>query len=111
MAFPAEALRARVSTLYRAVGLPEADAALVADTLVRADLWGHSSHGVMRAPWYLERVRQGVMRPVTDAVRLVDAGAIALVDGREGVGQVIARDAMLDAVARARRHGVGVVSV
>lgn len=111
MAFPAEALRARVSTLYRAVGLPEADAALVADTLVRADLWGHSSHGVMRAPWYLERVRQGVMRPVTDAVRLVDAGAIALVDGREGVGQVIARDAMLDAVARAKRHGVGVVSV
>ena len=41
----------------------------------------------------------------------MDAGAIAVVDGREGVGQVIARDAMLDAVARAQRHGVGVVSV
>lgn len=36
MAFPAEALRARVSTLYRAVGLPETDAALVAGTLARA---------------------------------------------------------------------------
>lgn len=111
MPISADALRGRVSALYRAVGLPDADAALVADTLVRADLWGHSSHGVLRAPWYLERVRKGVMKPVTEVARVVDAGAIAVVDGREGVGQVIARDAMLDAVARAKRHGVGVVSV
>jgi LDH2 family malate/lactate/ureidoglycolate dehydrogenase len=106
-----ETLRERVTVLYRAVGLPEEHAALVAETLVRADMWGHSSHGVMRAPWYLDRVRNGVMKPVTDSVRVVDSGAIAVVDGREGVGQVIARDAMLDAVARAKRHGVGVVSV
>lgn len=106
-----DTLRERVAALYRVVGLPEEHAALVADTLVRADMWGHSSHGVMRAPWYLDRVRNGVMKPVTDAVRVVDSGAIAVVDGREGVGQVIARDAMLDAVARAKRHGVGVVSV
>lgn len=105
------ALRDRVAALYRAVGLPDEHSALVADTLVRADMWGHSSHGVMRARWYLDRVRNGVMKPVTEAVRVVDAGAIAVVDAREGVGQVIARDAMLDAAARAKRHGVGVVSV
>lgn len=106
-----ETLRDRVAALYRAVGLPDEHAALIADTLVRADMWGHSSHGVMRAPWYLDRVRHGVMKPVTEAVRVVDAGAIAVVDGREGVGQVIARDAMRDAIARAKQHGVGVVSV
>jgi LDH2 family malate/lactate/ureidoglycolate dehydrogenase len=104
-------LRDGVAGLYRAAGLPDEHAMLVADTLVRADMWGHSSHGVMRAPWYLDRVRHGVMKPVTESVRVVDAGAIAVVDGREGVGQAIARDAMLDAVARAKRHGVGVVSV
>ncbi len=111
MNISADTLRERVAALYRAVGLPDEHAALVADTLVRADMWGHSSHGVMRAPWYLDRVRNGVMNPLTEARRVVDAGAIALVDGCEGVGQVIARDAMLDAVARAKRHGVGVVSV
>ena len=100
-----ETLRERDTVLYRAVGLPEEQAALVADTLVRADLWGHSSHGVMRAPWYLDRVRSGAWKPVTAAVRVVDAGAIAVVDGREGVGRVIALDAMLDAVARATRWG------
>lgn len=106
-----DTLRANVAALYRAAGLPDEHAALVADTLVRADMWGHSSHGVMRAPWYLDRVRHGVMKPVTEAVRVVDAGAVAVVDGREGVGQVIARDCMRDAVARAKAHGVGVVSV
>ncbi len=111
MKISADTLRAGVTSLYRAVGLPDDHAALISDTLVRADMWGHSSHGVMRAPWYLDRVRNGVMNPSIEAQRVVDAGAIAVVDGREGVGQVIARDAMLDAVARARRHGVGVVSV
>lgn len=111
MMIAASTLRDRVAALYRAAGLPGEHAALVADTLVRADMWGHSSHGVMRAPWYLDRLRHGVMRPVTQAVPVVDAGAIAVVDGQEGVGQVIARDCMRDAVARARRHGVGVVSV
>jgi LDH2 family malate/lactate/ureidoglycolate dehydrogenase len=107
----AEALRGFVAALYRAAGVPEADAALVADSLVRADLWGHSSHGVMRAPWYLDRIRSGVMVPVTAPEVVVDAGAICVIDGRDGVGQVIAQRAMLDAVARARRHGVGIVSV
>ena len=111
MKISVETLRERVAALYRAVGLRDEHAALVADTLVRADMWGHSSHGGMRAPWYLDRVRNGVMNPSVEALRVVDAGAIAVVDGREGVGQVIARDAMLDAVARAKRHGVGVVCV
>ena len=36
------------AAVYKSVGMPEADARLVADTLVQADLWGHQSHGVLR---------------------------------------------------------------
>jgi LDH2 family malate/lactate/ureidoglycolate dehydrogenase len=106
-----DALRSFVTALYLAAGLPKQDAALVADSLVDADLRGHSSHGVMRAAWYIDRVQSGVMTPVTDPTFVVDAGAIAVMDGHDGVGQVIARSAMMDAVARSRRHGVGIVSV
>jgi len=108
---PAETLRDFVADLYRANGLPAEDAQLVAETLVTADLWGHSSHGVMRAPWYIDRLRSGVMRPVTQPRKLVDAGAIAVLDAEDGVGQVVAVQAMQDAVRRAKAHGVGVVSV
>ncbi|HEY8613729.1 MAG TPA: Ldh family oxidoreductase [Roseomonas sp.] len=106
-----DALRAFITALYAAAGLPDEDAALVADSLVRADLWGHSSHGVLRAAWYIDRVRAGTMKPVTAPEVVVDAGAISVIDGRDGVGQVIAKRAMQDAIGRAKRHGVGIVSV
>ena len=77
-------LRGFVAKLYAAAGVPEEEAGLVADSLVRADLWGHSSHGVMRAPWYLDRIRNGVMTPVTKPETVVDAGAISVIDGRDG---------------------------
>ena len=109
--FAADQLRGFTAALFGAAGVPQDEAALVSDTLVRADLWGHSSHGVMRAPWYLDRLRSGVMAAVTAPETVVDAGAIAVIDGRDGVGQVIAHRAMTDAIVRAKRHGVGIVSV
>ena len=90
------------TAVYADAGLPEAEARLVADTLVQADLWGHQSHGVLRLGWYLDRLRQGVMHPVTTPEIVVDAGAIAVLDGHDGVGQVLAMRATHEAITRAR---------
>ena len=49
------------------LGVPAADAHLLSDSLVTAELWGHSSHGMLRLPWYVERLRSGVMTAVTTA--------------------------------------------
>ena len=43
-------LRALGTAILTELGLPATDAALVADSLVQGDLWGHSSHGVLRLP-------------------------------------------------------------
>ena len=104
-------LRHLVAAVYRSAGVPADDAAFVADTLVQSDLWGHQSHGVLRVGWYYARLRSGAMLPVTAPETVVDSGAIAVIDGHDGVGQVVARHAVEDAVRRARAHGVGVVSV
>jgi LDH2 family malate/lactate/ureidoglycolate dehydrogenase len=100
-----------VATVYASAGVPEQDARLMADSLVQADLWGHQSHGVLRLSWYLERLRNRVMRAVTEPKFLVDAGAVAVIDGDDGVGQVLAAHAMQDAIRRAKVHGVGTVSI
>ena len=50
-----------------AVGVPDDDAALVAHSLVQADRWGHASHGLLRLPWYVDRIRNGAMTAVTAA--------------------------------------------
>src|SRR5689334_25098729 len=90
------------TAVYASAGLPEGDAGLVADTLVQADLWGHQSHGVLRLGWYLDRIRNGVMKPKTTPEFVVDAGAIAVIDGHDGVGHVLAMLATNEAIKRAR---------
>lgn len=104
-------LRDFVKAVYIEAGMPDADAWLCADTLVQADLWGHQSHGVMRLSWYEARLRAGVCTPVAKPEILVDAGALAVIDGHDGMGQVLAAKAVTEAMSRAKEHGIGAVAV
>lgn len=97
--------------VYAAAGMPEADARVVADTLVQADLWGHQSHGVLRLPWYLARLKAGVCAPVARPTLAVDAKAVAVIDGGDAMGQVLNVFAMREAVKRARDFGIAAVAL
>lgn len=98
------------STLVAAKVHPQTSK-LVAETLVCAELWGHQSHGLLRLPWYLERIASGATDREAKQEIVLDGGAIAVMDGHNGIGQDIAHFAMSEAIRRSRVHGVGVVSV
>ncbi|GAA2160027.1 LDH2 family malate/lactate/ureidoglycolate dehydrogenase [Humibacillus xanthopallidus] len=106
-----DTLRALVTELLTARGVPEHDAALLADTLVMAELWGHASHGVLRLPWYAARLASGAMAAVTDVETITDSGAVLVLDGHDGIGQVVTRRAVDLGVERARHHGIAGVAV
>src|SRR3954449_1836239 len=72
---------------------------------------GHQSHGVLRLPWYVDRLQTGAMTARTEPAVLSDTGPLMLLDGRDGIGQVLTEHARQLAVERARSHGVGVVGV
>jgi LDH2 family malate/lactate/ureidoglycolate dehydrogenase len=99
------------ASAYASAGMPTADARLIADTLVQADLWGHQSHGVLRLGWYLARIRSGAMQAVTTPEFVMDGGAVAVIDGHDGVGQVLTAFAANEAIRRAKAHGIGAVGV
>ncbi|HVJ55569.1 MAG TPA: Ldh family oxidoreductase [Aliidongia sp.] len=99
------------AAIYAEAGMPPADARLAADTLVQADLWGHQSHGVMRLPWYVARLKSGVAKPVAEPEYVVDAGAIAVIDGHDGMGQILTARAAKDVIRRAKQHGIGAVAL
>src|SRR4051794_25242389 len=107
----APALAGFATDVLTALDVPRDDAELVADSLVQADLWGHSSHGLLRLPWYAARLRSGAMTARTRPAVLADAGALVLLDGRDGIGQVLTERARTLAMERARAHGVGLVGV
>src|ERR1700761_4325742 len=104
-------LRDFATAVYAAAGMQQPDAHLCADTLVQADLWGHQSHGVMRLSWYAARLKAGVCAAQGTPECVVDAGAIAVIDAHECMGQVAATHAAREAIRRARAHGIGAVGV
>jgi len=104
-------LRDWAAALLAAAGLERAAAELVAETLVDASLRGVDSHGVARLAVYVERLRAGALtaRPRPRVLRR--DGALALLDGDGGPGQVAGVIATDLSVALAREHGVGAVAV
>ena len=109
--YPAAPLLSFATDAFETFGVPAADAALWADTLVRSDLRGHASHGIFRLPWYVRRLQHGVMQPLTALETVRDTAAVMLLDAHDGVGQVAAHAAMDLAIERARIYGIAAVSV
>jgi len=100
-----------ITDIYAGMGVPAAPAAHLADTLVMADLWGHSSHGVMRTFWYGARFASGATRPDTQARVITDTGPLLALDGEDGIGQWITQQAVDLARERAARFGIAAVSI
>lgn len=107
----AEALTRFGTAVLESLGVPTEDAHLLADSLVVAELWGHSSHGMLRLPWYVERLRSGVMTAVTKPEIVMDGGAVTVMDGHHGIGQILSAKAVELGIHRARQHGISAVGV
>ncbi|MEX2650347.1 MAG: Ldh family oxidoreductase [Alphaproteobacteria bacterium] len=107
----AEPLRRTTVSLIRALGAPDDVAERVARLLVKADLWGVHSHGVRAIPMlYAGFVKSGAIKPTARPVVAREAVASAAVDGRHAFGQIVATFAMEQAIAKAKKVGVGFVT-
>ncbi|WP_420394152.1 Ldh family oxidoreductase [Acuticoccus sp.] len=107
----ADDLLRHVTALFVHAGLPEGDAATVADCLVRANLRGVDTHGVFRVATYLERLRAGLNNPQPRIAVERVGHAAAHVDGDNGMGAVVGTRAMGEAIAIAGEGGVALVSI
>ncbi|MCT2581851.1 Ldh family oxidoreductase [Actinophytocola gossypii] len=103
---PAPDLVAYAVAILRAAGLAERAARLVAENLVDADRHGVASHGLIRLPIYVRRVREGMVDPLADPVVRTE-GARATVDGRNAMGAYVATAGMDAACALADEYGIG----
>lgn len=107
----AESLLHFTSAAFRAAGCSDADAATVARCLVQTNLWGIDSHGVLRLPDYLGRLRRGAVaaRPQMRTVR--SAAGLEVLDAGNASGFVAATAAMTRAIELARAGNIAAVGV
>src|SRR5712692_10654311 len=87
-------LETTATRIFERLGAPAVDAAWIAKLLVRANLRGHDSHGVIRIPQYAEAVRKGTVDPKSPITVTVETPVVARLDGGRGFGQVVARRGM-----------------
>ena len=87
-------LRDAIAAICIAGGSEDHEARIVADNLVDANMAGHDSHGVGMIPTYITNLLNGGLKPNEHAEIVVDNGAVIVIDGRSGYGQVVGQEAM-----------------
>lgn len=109
--FSPSRLKEFCSGILQKMEIPAKEANLIAGSLVRANLRGVDSHGVIRMRIYVERLKKGLVNPRPKIAILRETPAMAVVDGDNGSGQVVAARAMELAMTKARESGVGLVGI
>ena len=92
------------------LGVPAEDSEIVADVIAKADLYGFKTHGVSRLKYYIRRIKDGLQHTFTPFEVLRCKGATAVVDGGNGMGQIVAHRSMSMAIEMASQYGVGCVT-
>ncbi len=104
---PLAELESLVAAAFGRAGVPEAHAAIVAHALVEAEARGIESHGVRMLPGYVSRLRAGGFNAAAQPHVVREGPAVALLDGENGLGPLVATRAMEVAIAKARTQGIG----
>ena len=72
--------------LLIASGMQSSEAEETASCIVASDAWGIGSHGLMRLPFYLERLKAGGINPSAKLKEITNLPALRIYDGEKGIG-------------------------
>ena len=104
-------IKRRMSTAFEKVGVPAADASVIAKTLVEAEAQGKESHGLMRFPALYDRVVKGTVTKAPNIVFTKLGTNLYSVDGDNALGAVLADRVMTTCTREAKEEGMAVAAV
>jgi LDH2 family malate/lactate/ureidoglycolate dehydrogenase len=105
--YPIAAMIAFTYDSLRALGVPEADAAITAKQMIEADLTGYDAHGIFRLSGYCASLKGGGANPRAEIKVLQRGPSTALVDGDNGIGHLVMTYAADLAIDLAKQSGIG----
>jgi uncharacterized oxidoreductase len=103
---PSQTLLVFAESLFKAAGVPAQDAAVVARSLVSANLCGHDSHGLIRIPQYLDAIADGRLKPGTPLTVVHEMPAVLVADAGWNLGQVQAHRLLDRLAGMAQKAGI-----
>ena len=100
-----------ITEIFQAKECSDYEAKTIAERLCGSNLKGHDSHGIVRVPRYVEWMERDWVFPNIESELVIDAGALASLNAKQGFGQVAGERAVDEGIARAKKHGVSVVGL
>ena len=97
--------------VFKAFGFTEEESNQIKDVLLTADLYGIESHGMQRMVRYHKGIEKGTIHPQAKPEIVFETPISAVIDGHNGMGQLISVYAMKKAIEKAKKTGVGIVTV
>ncbi len=97
--------------VFESFGFTKEESGIITDVLLTADLYGFESHGMQRMVRYHKGIEKGTIHPKEKPEIVFETPVSAVVDGHNGMGQLISLFAMNKAIEKAKKTGVGIVSV
>ncbi len=100
-----------MAAAFEKIGVPREEAEICADVLMESDRRGIESHGCNRfKPIYIDRIKAGIQKPITEFEILKETPTTAVVDGHDGMGMIVGYKAMNMAIEKAKKYGMGMVA-
>jgi uncharacterized oxidoreductase len=100
-----------ITEIFQAKSCSDYEAKTIAERLCGSNLKGHDSHGIVRVPRYVQWMDWNWVFPNVKPEIIVDAGAMALLDAKQGFGQVAGEYAVDEGITRAAKHGMSVIGL
>jgi LDH2 family malate/lactate/ureidoglycolate dehydrogenase len=104
-------VKEQATRIAQAVGVPAADAEVLADSLVDADIHGISTHGISRLNIYIRRIQKGLTDPRAELKVTQARASVLAVDAGNGLGQVQAWKVLERLIPMAGETGVAAATI
>lgn len=109
--FKYEALKDFSQEVFKKMGYTKDEAAIITDVLLTSDLYGIESHGMQRMVRYYKSIKNGRLKLGAEKEIVFETPVSAVIDGHDGTGQLLGHYAMSLAIEKAKKTGVGIVTV
>ncbi len=111
MYFQLPVLEKFVGDAFQAFGFTKDESAIITDVLLTADMYGIESHGMQRLSRYDNGLKSGLIKLDANPEVVFETPISAVIEGHDGMGQLIGHKAMEIAIEKAKKTGIGIVSV
>ena len=106
-----EQLKKFCTDAFLKFGFNEKECEIIVDVLLTSDLYGIESHGMQRLVRYHKGIEKGLIKVDAKPEIVFETPVSAVIEGNDGMGQLLGHKAMEIAIEKAKATGMAVVTV